>query len=33
VYWWPAEAGVLELVAHYVGDANGAIGQDVVTHY
>ena len=33
VYWWPAESGVLEPVAHYVGNANGVIGQDVATHY
>ncbi|WP_143231162.1 hypothetical protein [Actinosynnema sp. ALI-1.44] len=33
VYWLPSGAGYLEPVAHFDGDANGVIGEDVVTHY
>ncbi|MBE1470300.1 hypothetical protein [Kibdelosporangium phytohabitans] len=33
VYWLPSGAGYLEPVAHFDGDANGVIGEDVTTHY
>nr|WP_157528704.1 hypothetical protein [Kibdelosporangium sp. MJ126-NF4] len=33
VYWWRPGAGFLEPVAYYDSDANGVIGEDVVTQY